>query len=159
MARRRGAYVPQRQILVMFASMSASVGLAKAFKNAATAMICPDFDGDDLRAIESADRHRTGAHGGAVDMHRASAALCDTASEFCTRQTDHVAQHPEKRRIGLYVDLPRYSVDVNRDHRGSPPALRNRPARSAGVYCELPGNAVTVEPTASTASDRPATRA
>src|SRR5579862_5884467 len=48
------------------------------------------FDGDHLRAIESTDRHRTGPHGGAVDMHRASAALGDTASKFCARQTDHV---------------------------------------------------------------------
>src|SRR5437879_8615086 len=59
------------------------------------------FDGDHLRAIESTDRHRTGPHGGAVNMHRASAALRDTATEFCARQTDNVAQHPEKRSIGL----------------------------------------------------------
>src|ERR1700739_3561084 len=83
------------------------------------------FDGDHLRAVESTDRHRTRPHGGAVDVHRASAAQRDTAAEFCARQTDHVAQHPEEWSIGLYVDLPRYSVDVNRDHRGSPPALRN----------------------------------
>src|SRR5579862_244758 len=74
------------------------------------------LDCDYLRAIESPDRYRTGAHGGAVDMHRASAALRDTATEFCARQADNVAQHPEKRCIGLNVDLPGYSVDVNRDH-------------------------------------------
>src|SRR5882762_979574 len=79
------------------------------------------FDGDHFRAIESTDRHRTGPHGGAVNMHRTSAALRDTATEFCARQADNVAQHPEKRSIGLYVDLPGHSVDVNRDHCESPP--------------------------------------
>src|SRR5690348_5069069 len=49
------------------------------------------FDGEHLRAIESTDRHRTGPHGGAIDMHRARAALRDTAAEFRTRQTDHIA--------------------------------------------------------------------
>src|SRR4029077_9650289 len=82
------------------------------------------FDSDHLRAIESTDRHRTGPHGGTVDMHRARAAQCDTAAEFCARQTDNVAQHPEQRSIGLDVDLPGYSVDVDRDHCASPPALR-----------------------------------
>src|ERR1700752_1342338 len=98
------------------------------------------LDGDHLRAIESTDRHRTGPHGGAVDMHRAGAALRYAAAEFCARQPDHVAQHPEERSIGLYVDLPGYSVDVNRDHRGSPLSLRSRPVRSAGVDCELAGS-------------------
>jgi hypothetical protein len=78
------------------------------------------FDGDNLRAIEGADRHRTGSHRGAVNMHRASAALRDTAAEFCASQADHVAQHPEKRRIRLDVDLPGRSVDCDRDHCGSP---------------------------------------
>src|SRR4029077_2767010 len=73
------------------------------------------FDGDHLRAIESTDRHRTGPHGGAIDIHRAGAAQRAAAAEFCSRQTDNVPQHPEKRSIGLYVDLPGYSVDVNRD--------------------------------------------
>src|ERR1700746_2899752 len=70
------------------------------------------FDGDHLRAIESTDWYRTGPHGGAIDLHRAGAALCDAATEFCARQADNVAQHPEKRSIGLYVDLAGYSVDV-----------------------------------------------
>src|SRR5579862_5929967 len=95
------------------------------------------FDSDYLRAIQTTDWHRTGAHCDAVDMHRASAALRDTTAKFRASQTDDVAQHPEKRSIGLYVDLPGYSVDINRDHCGSPSALRNRSARSAGVYCEL----------------------
>src|SRR5579863_2630222 len=92
------------------------------------------FDGDHLRAIESTDRHRTGAHGGAVDMHRASTALRDTATEFCAGQTDHVAQHPEERRIGLDVDLPGCSVDVDGDHSGSPP----REATAALTSRDLP---------------------
>src|SRR5258708_121008 len=53
-------------------------------------------------------------------MHGARAALCDTAAEFRAGQTDHVAQHPEERRIGLDIDLSRCSVDFDCDHRGSP---------------------------------------
>src|SRR6266404_8444511 len=43
MARRRASHVPQRQILVILASMSASVGLAKSIRQATTAMLCPDW--------------------------------------------------------------------------------------------------------------------
>src|SRR5580700_9967144 len=89
------------------------------------------LNSDDLCAIKSADWHRAGAHGGSVDMHRASAALRNTTAEFCAGQTERVAQHPEKRRIGLDVDLPGCSVDVDRDHCGLLPALMNSlmPAR------------------------------
>src|SRR5258708_2754109 len=61
--------------------------------------------GHDLRAIESADRHRARAHGSAVDVHGAGAAPRDTAAEFRADQTDHVPQYPEKRGIGLDVDV------------------------------------------------------
>jgi hypothetical protein len=66
-------------------------------------------------------------------MHGAGAALCNTAAEFCASQADHVAQHPEKWRIRLNVDLSGCSVDFDRGHRGSPAALKNGFARSAAV--------------------------
>src|ERR1700722_19994089 len=84
------------------------------------------LNSDNLCAIESADWHRAGPHGDSVDMHCASTALRDTAAEFCARQTDHVAQHPEKRRIGLDVDLPGCAVDIDVDHCGPLPALSTR---------------------------------
>src|SRR5208282_5643497 len=74
------------------------------------------FDRGDLCAIECADRHRTGTHRAAVDMHGAGATLRDTAAEFRASQTDHVAQHPEKRRIGLDIYLSGCFVDFDRDH-------------------------------------------
>jgi hypothetical protein len=66
-------------------------------------------------------------------MHRASAALRDTAAEFCTSQTDHVSQHPEKRGIGLDVDLPGCSVDLDRDFYGSAPTLNDGLVRTTKV--------------------------
>src|ERR1700692_886481 len=101
------------------------------------------LNSDDLCAIKSADWQRAGPHGGSVDMHRASAALRDTAAEFCAGQTDHVAQHPEKRRIGLDVDLPRCSVDVDGDHFGFLSALKNSLVRAAEVECDQTWDALT----------------
>jgi hypothetical protein len=101
------------------------------------------LNSDDLCAIKTADWHRAGPHGGSVDMHRASATLRDTAAEFRAGQTDHVAQHPEKRRIGLDVDLPGCSVDVDGDHCGLLPALKNSPMRAAKVDCDQTGDALT----------------
>src|ERR1700704_4412025 len=60
-------------------------------------------------------------------MHCASAALRDTATEFCAGQSDHVAQHPEKWGIGLDVDLPGCSVDLDRDHPGLPLLFLEKP--------------------------------
>jgi hypothetical protein len=101
------------------------------------------LNSDDLCAIKSAYWHRAGPHGGSVDMHRASAALRDTAAEFCAGQTDHVAQHPEKRRIGFDVYLPGRSVDIDGDHYGLLPALKNRLIRAAKVDCEQTGDALS----------------
>ena len=57
--------------------------------------------------------------------------ICTVQAPYCAMpqpnfrpgQTDHVTQHPEEGGIGLDVDLPGCSVDVDRDHCGSPPAL------------------------------------
>src|ERR1700722_7816227 len=91
------------------------------------------LNSDNLCAIESADGHRAGPHGDSVDMHRASTALRDTAAEFCARQTDHVAQHPEKRRIGFDVDFPGCSVDRDRDHCALLPTLKSSLMHTAKV--------------------------
>lgn len=61
--------------------------------------------GDNLRAIECTDRYRARSHGRAVDMHRAGTALSDSSAELRTGQSDHVAQHPEKRSVGFDIGL------------------------------------------------------
>src|SRR5580698_2696549 len=76
-------------------------------------------------------------------MHRASAALRNTAAEFCAGQTEHVAQHPEKRRIGLDVDLPGCSVDVDSDHCGLLLALKNSLMCVATGDCDQTGDKLT----------------
>ena len=68
------------------------------------------------RARRSAPSRNASA---AVDMHGAGPAFRDAAAEFRAGQADHVAQYPEKRRIGLDIDLPGCSVDFDCDHCGS----------------------------------------
>ena len=55
-----------------------------------------------------------------VDMHGASAALRDAASEFGSGQANRIAQRPKKGRIGLEIDLMLRPVDCKRDHRLAP---------------------------------------
>src|SRR3989442_30954 len=45
-----------------------------------------------------------------VDMHGAGAAKCNAAAEFGAGHTEHVAQHPEERRVGIDIDTVRGSV-------------------------------------------------
>ena len=55
-----------------------------------------------------------GTRGGAVDMHGASAAQRHAAAELRASHTEHVAQHPEQRRIAIDIDGPIDAVDLNR---------------------------------------------
>ena len=64
-------------------------------------------------------------------MNGACAALGDTAAKFRAGQTDHIAKHPEERRIGFDVDLPGCSVDLDDDHCGLLPASNNSLMRAA----------------------------
>src|SRR5262249_10138362 len=61
----------------------------------------------DLGAVNAANRHRAGAHGFSIDVHRTGAARRDTASEFRSREPDLLAQHPKKRGVVLDIKLMR----------------------------------------------------
>ncbi|MGY4299276.1 hypothetical protein ACVWXN_007371 [Bradyrhizobium sp. i1.4.4] len=69
------------------------------------------FDGGDGAVRNRADRQDTGAHGLAVDMHRAGTALRDAAAEFRARHSEDVAQHPQQRHFRRRVERFRFAVD------------------------------------------------
>src|SRR5262250_2916075 len=64
------------------------------------------LDGDDpIRALHAADGEDARAHDPVVDVHRAGAALCDTAAVLGARQTDLLADDPEQRCVGLHLNI------------------------------------------------------
>lgn len=72
----------------------------------------------DLIRTEVRDRHHAGAHGRAVDEHRAGAALRTAATEFRAIELEIAAQHVEQRRIRLGLDRTGRPIDRQADgHR------------------------------------------
>ena len=69
------------------------------------------FDGGDALIGDIADLNAAGAHGLAVHMHGAGAALRDAAAEFRTGHSEFVADDPKQRRLRLDVERIRLSVD------------------------------------------------
>src|SRR2546425_9328289 len=76
-------------------------------------------DGLDRRELAAGDgRHRrhAGAALLAVDVHRASPAYRDTATELGAAQAERIAQHPEHRRVAGDTHHLRLIVQAKRDH-------------------------------------------
>jgi hypothetical protein len=69
------------------------------------------FDGGDLAARHFRNGNLAGAHGLAVDVHRASAAQAGAAAEFCARELELLAHDPEQWRVGLSLDARRLAID------------------------------------------------
>jgi len=153
---------------VMLRSMSASVGWAKAFRcghghdlpglavaiggTSSIPARCTDgcypgeaSDSDHFAPIRAPIGHRNRTAWRTVDMHRARAHR-RYRNRICARQTDNVAQHPEKRSIGLYVYLPGYSVTSIVITVVSPP---NPDVFETGRKCELRGHHLDILPTVS----------
>jgi hypothetical protein len=134
--------VPQRQILVIAALMSASVGSASPWKRghghdhprlavAALPDIVLDpgrlhlaqlpalgeaFNSGDFLAFDCGYRHHAGARCRAVDVHGARAALRDAAAIFRSGEADLLAQHPEQRGAGIDVDGGGFAVEGEAGH-------------------------------------------
>lgn len=62
------------------------------------------FDGGDRASFTGGNGGDAGTDRFAVEMHGAGPALRDAASELRPGQSDDVAQHPEERHVGRYVD-------------------------------------------------------
>src|SRR6266850_2584748 len=77
------------------------------------------FQRDEVPAGGARDRDDARAGGGAVEQHRAGAALPEPAAELRAVQGEVVAQHVEQRSVGLDVEPVGLAVDRERDHRVS----------------------------------------
>src|SRR5215831_16918494 len=62
------------------------------------------------RRADRLDRGDKGPDGLPVDMDRASAAECHAAAELRAGHAEHVAQHPQERRVAVDIDLALSSV-------------------------------------------------
>src|SRR5882757_1356511 len=78
------------------------------------------FDGHDLLAADVGHRHAAGAHGLAVEMHRAGAAERNAAAEFRAGQSKLVAQIPHQRHRRIAVERALLSVHADIDHEVLP---------------------------------------
>jgi hypothetical protein len=79
------------------------------------------LDRGDGAVADGADRQQARAHGFAVEVHRAGAALRDAAAEFRAGESQEIAQHPKQRHIIWRVEIPVFSIDFQCRH-GKPPA-------------------------------------
>src|SRR4030095_16179560 len=84
------------------------------------------FQRSDLVRTEVRDRHQAGAHGRAVDEHRAGAALPTPTTEFRAIELEIVAQHVEELRIPGGRDGTGRPIDLQADgHRDAPPHTKS----------------------------------
>src|SRR5882672_11106332 len=69
------------------------------------------LDRGDALAGRGRDRRDARAHGLAVDVHRARAAQRHAAAEFRAGHPEHIAQHPQQRRVVVDIDAAGFAVD------------------------------------------------
>ena len=93
------------------------------------------LNGGDLGLAEPPDRGHAGTHSGAVDQHRAGAALREPAAELGAVELEIVAQDIKQRRVRLGVDRAGTAVDLQADGHG---VRVSSPARSSGCTLLLP---------------------
>src|SRR5882762_1721626 len=72
------------------------------------------FDRSDALAGRGRDRRDARAHGLAVEVDRARAAQSEAATEFRAGHSEHIAQHPEQRRVVVDIDAAGFAVDCQR---------------------------------------------
>src|SRR5258705_7108929 len=73
------------------------------------------FDRGDGFPAHGTDGRYARAHGHAVDVDGAGAAQGDAAAELCTRDAEHVAQHPQERSVSIDVYRLRGAVNLDRE--------------------------------------------
>src|SRR5262249_12029877 len=97
------------------------------------------LDGDDLGRADAVDRRDAGPRRIAVDMHGARAAQRHAATELGAGHAEHVAQHPQERRVAVDVDAVRSAVDFDPEsHRSLLLAAKIVTCRSAQTSAPLP---------------------
>src|SRR5207245_1645502 len=74
------------------------------------------FDGGDPLAFGGGDGHHAGADRGAIEVHRAGAALRDAAAVLGAGEADLLTDCPQEGRAGVDVDLERFAIDRQARH-------------------------------------------
>ena len=72
----------------------------------------------DLSVTDGGERRHAGARRLAVEMHRAGAALGESAAEMRVVESEIVAQGIEQRHVGIGIDRVGRAVDVQREGFG-----------------------------------------
>src|SRR6267143_1017921 len=72
------------------------------------------LDRSDALAGRGRDRRDARAHRLAIKMDRARAAQSEAATEFRAGHAEHIAQHPEQRRVVVDIDAAGFAVDCQR---------------------------------------------
>jgi hypothetical protein len=84
------------------------------------AILGQPFDGGDLLSFSLAQRERAGTDSNTVDVHSARSALCDAAAVFGASKADLLPQCPKQWRVGVGIDIVRFTVHRKMGH-SSPP--------------------------------------
>src|SRR3954447_1324800 len=85
------------------------------------------LDRCDLGVTNAIDRGDAGTDGRTVEMHGAGATQRHAAAELRAGHAEHVAEHPQQRRVAIDVDAPRCSVNVDGETHDTTPYIRTRP--------------------------------
>jgi hypothetical protein len=77
------------------------------------------LDRRDLRGANAVDIGDAGTGGDAIDMHGAGAAQRHAAAELGAGHAQHVAQHPEERRVAVHIYALCVPIDFNGEGHGA----------------------------------------
>jgi hypothetical protein len=69
-----------------------------------------------IARLQISDSERAGSGHCPINVHRARATLGNTATVFGSGEPDLFANNPQQWRLGLYVDLVDFTIDVERYH-------------------------------------------
>src|SRR5258706_169380 len=83
---------------------------------AADPVVTDGLDRSELAAGDGRHRRHAGAALLAVDVHRASPAYGDAATELGASEAERIAQHPEHRRVAGHIRFLQFAVQAKRDH-------------------------------------------
>src|SRR5712671_994913 len=96
----RGRHDLARLTVAALHNIELEPGLLKSLSNRRRSN---GFDRGDGFPADRTDGRYARAHGHAVDVDGAGAAQGDAAAELCTRDAEHVAQHPQERSVSIDV--------------------------------------------------------
>jgi hypothetical protein len=79
-------------------------------------LVAQSFYRNDRFTGDVANMRLARTDGLSVNLNRTSAALCDPASVFRTRDAKFVSQYPQQRHLGNYINVALDSIQSESDH-------------------------------------------